>query len=184
MVYSEQGWFPQSATLYFDLSGCNGKCGTKNRSYSDLSPEEEHRFLGRRKAYLEQIGQNDRFTTKRFEIAPPNINKPVFVPLQDERDLNIVQDSPFRTMDEFVSFLVENYPKNRFIVRPHPKYPSPKLSQHPNIEIDNPKRPMFESLAACGMVAGINSTTLLESALLGYTVVSFVKAWQPGLVCF
>ena len=133
---------------------------------------------------MEHIGQNDRYATKCFEITKPDPSKPVFVPLQDERDLNIVQDSPFRTMNEFVGFLVEKYPASRFIVRPHPKYPNPELGRYPNIELDNPKRPMFESLAVCGMVAGINSTTLLESALLGYTVVSFGESLATGTGLF
>jgi hypothetical protein len=106
------------------------------------------------------------------------------VPLQDERDLNIVQDSPFKTMDEFVSFLARTYPDYRFVVRPHPKYPKPELGQYANVQLDNPKRPMFESLATCGMVVGINSTTLQESALLGYTVVSFGESLATGTGLF
>lgn len=180
MVYSEQGWFPQATTLYFDMAGCNGKCGTKNRRYPALSPDEMKRFLDRRRAYIEHIGEAVRFHPDVFEISQPNLSKPVFVPLQDERDLNIVQDSPFKTMDEFVGFLARTWPDTRFVVRPHPKYPNPALGNYPNTVLDNPKRPMFESLAGCGMVVGINSTTLLESALLGYTVVSFGESLATG----
>lgn len=184
MVYSEQGWFPQAKTLYFDLSGCNGKCGTKNRRYAPLSVAETANFVKQRKSYIEGIGEAARFATDIFQIEAPDRAKPVFVPLQDERDLNIVQDSPFKTMDEFVGFLARTYPSNRYIVRPHPKYPKPALSQYENVHLDNPKKPMFESLAACGMVVGINSTTLLESALLGFTVVSFGESLATGTGLF
>jgi hypothetical protein len=184
MVFSEQGWFPQATTLYFDMSGCNGKCGTKNRSYASLSPESMKRFLDRRRAYIEEIGESERFPGTAFSIRRPDLSKPVFVPLQDERDLNIVQDSPFKTMDEFVRFVARTWPDTRFVVRPHPKYPNPALGAYPNVVLDNPKRPMFESLATCGMVVGINSTTLLESALLGFTVISFGESLATGTGLF
>ncbi|MCY1232853.1 hypothetical protein D9M68_532380 [compost metagenome] len=180
MVYSEQGWFPQSTSLYFDMAGCNGKCGTRNRRYPHLSPDQWRRFIGIRRAYIEQIGEQERFTCTQYEIREPNVAKPVLVPLQDERDLNIVQDSPFKTMDEFLSFLSKAWPAIQFIARPHPKYPNPALGKYQNVSLDNPKRPMFETLANCGMVVGINSTTLLESALLGYTVVSFGESLATG----
>lgn len=184
MVYSEQGWFPQAPTLYFDLSGCNGKCGTKNRSYPALTDAEHKRFIARRKAYITEVGQAERFDVDTFKISPPDLSKPVLVPLQDERDLNIIQDSPFKTMNEFVGFLARHYPDQSFIARPHPKYPNPTLDVYPNFQLDDPKRPMFESLAACGMVIGINSTTLQESALLGFTVVSTGESLATGTGLF
>lgn len=184
MVFSEQGWFPQAPTLYFDLSGCNGKCGTRNRRYAALNDNEHKRFIARRKAYINEVGQADRFDAQTFTVRPPDLSKPVFVPLQDERDLNIVQDSPYKTMNEFVGFLSRSYPARQFVVRPHPKYPDPQLDDYANVQLDNPKRPMFESLASCGMVFGINSTTLLESALLGFTVVSVGESLATGTGLF
>ena len=184
MVYSEQGWFPQAPTLYFDLAGCNGKCGTKNRTYPRLTEEQANGFLSRRKAYIKTVAPGELFDAEHFTIRPPDLSKPVFVPLQDERDLNIVQDSPFKTMDDFVSFVANRYHQQRFVVRPHPKYPNPALKTYPNVVLDDPKRPMFESLAGCGMVIGINSTTLLESALLGFTVISMGESLATGTGLF
>lgn len=184
MVYSEQGWFPQASTLYFDMSGCNGKCGTKNRNYAELSPEQHTQFLRKRQAYIEKIGQVSRFAVDRYEVTPPSTNQPVLIPLQDERDLNIVQDSPFKTMGEFVDFLARRYPETKFIARPHPKYPNPALGQYPNVRLDNPKAPIFETLSCCSMVVGLNSTTLLESALLGFSVVSMGESLATGTGLF
>lgn len=184
MVYSEQGWFPQKSTLYFDMSGCNGKCGTKNKQYPELNSGQRGQFLKARKVYLEAIGEDGRFDTENFRVIRPTPERPILVPLQDERDLNIVQDSPFKTMDAFVGFLAEKYPTQQFIARPHPKYPNPALGTYANVVVDNPKTPMFDTLSRCSMVVGINSTTLQESALLGYTVVSFGESLATGTGLF
>ena len=184
MVFSEQGWFPQKTTLYFDFAGCNGKCGTRHKKLPPLKPEHHLAFIESRRQYIEEIGETKRFPTAKFTINPPDLSKPVFVPLQDERDLNIIQDSPFKTMNDFVGHIAAKWPQHSFIVRPHPKYPTPALDAYPNVRMDNPKRPMFESLAACGVVVGINSTTLLESALLGYTVISFGESLATGTGLF
>ena len=183
MVFSEQGWFPQATTLYFDLAGTNARCGTRHQLHPPPEGERLERFEGARQAYAEAVGATPA-TPGRFAIAPPDLTKPVFVPLQDERDLNIVQDSPFTTMDAFVGFLTRTWPDLRFVVRPHPKFPSPALGGYPNVTLDDPKKPMFRSLAECGMVIGINSTTLLEAALLGHTVVSFGESLGTGTGVF
>lgn len=184
MIYSEQGWFPQSSTIYFDMTGCNGKCGTKNITYPLLNDAQVEKFITKRAEYIKSIGIDTLFNKYCYELKVIDLSHKVFVPLQDERDLNIIQDSPFKTMNEFVSFLVEVYPSIEFLVRPHPKYPSPLLPKHPNISIDDCKKPMFESLNGCSMVIGLNSTTLLESALLGYKVVSFGESLGTGTGLF
>ncbi len=184
MVYSEQGWFPQNATLYFDFAGTNARCGTRNKAFPTLTPERRERFLAARAGYMDAVGAASLFDPAAFETAAPDISRPVFVPLQDERDLNIAQDSPFRTMHAFVSHLTAAWPDAEFRVRPHPKYPDPELPTHARVTVDSPKTPMFESLAACGLVVGINSTTLLESALLGKPVVSFGESLATGTGLF
>ncbi len=180
MVFSEQGWFPQSKTLYFDMTGTNARCSTRHKVYAPLTDKERQKFLAMRREYLKAGGIQNLFDTERFAIAPPDLSKPIFVPLQDERDLNIVQDAPFKKMDDFVRHLSEQFPDAQLRVRPHPKYPEPYLSDYPNVVLDSPKKPMFQSLSECGMVIGINSTTLLESALLGKTVVSYGESLATG----
>lgn len=184
MIYSEQGWFPQKDTIYFDLGGCNGKCSTKNTFYPALNDGQRKSLAVLRKKYIECIGESGRFDAEKFVVQRPDLSKPVFVPLQDERDLNIVQDSPFKTMNDFVGFLSRQYKDIKFIARPHPKYPKPELDAYHNVSIDSPRKPMFETLLGCGMVVGINSTTLQESALLGYTVMSFGESLATGTGLF
>lgn len=184
MVYSEQGWFPQSNTIYFDMTGTNARCGTRHKSYKELSQKDRINFINARNNYIDGCNISHLYTAHNFRVAPPDPSKPIFVPLQDERDLNIVKDSPFKTMDAFLGYLSNTWPELQFRVRPHPKFPHPKLSYYSNVEMDDPKQAMFESLASCGMVMGINSTTLLESALLGKTVVAFGESLASGTGVF
>lgn len=184
MVFSEQGWFPQKDTMYFDLTGCNGKCSSQNTIWPAPDTKGTTQLLAARKKYITQTGLENFFTVDTFNIASPELSKPIFVPLQDERDLNIILDSPFKNMNSFVSFLCKSYPQYQFIVRPHPKYPNPNLGDYTNVELGNPKIPMFKQLSRCGMVIGINSTTLLESALLGFTVISYGKGLGTGTGIF
>ncbi|WP_211233843.1 DUF354 domain-containing protein [Maridesulfovibrio bastinii] len=184
MVFSEQGWFPQKDTMYFDLTGCNGKCSTKNTTWAIPEKNGASQLLAARKKYITQAGLNKLFDVDTCDIAEPNLSKPIFVPLQDEHDLNILLDSPFKCMDSFVSFLCKTYPRHRFIVRPHPKYQKPNLDNYDNVELVNPRIPMFEQLSRCGIVIGLNSTTLLESALLGFPVISYGVGLGTGTGVF
>lgn len=180
MIFSEQGWFPQSKTIYFDMTGTNARCSTRYRSYSILGEKQRLKFLTMRRTYIDGMSIGDLFDADVFSIAPPDFAKPIFVPLQDERDLNIIQDAPFATMNEFVAYLSGLFPDSQLRVRPHPKYPKPHLSVFSNVTVESPKVSMFKSLSECGLVVGINSTTLLESALLGKSVISLGESLATG----
>jgi len=184
MIYSEQGWFPQKSSVYFDFQGCNAKSSMANKKYLELNSSQRSQLIRCRNDYIREVHwvggeEKDDFTHKTIDL-----NKPIFIPLQDERDLNIVQDSPFKSMNAFVSFLANKYPQFQFRVRPHPKFATPYLDSFDNVTLDNPKKPMFESLSECGLVIGINSTTLQESALLGFPVISFGKSLATGTGLF
>lgn len=184
MIYSEQGWFPQKTSIYFDFQGCNAKSSIANVKRQKLNDSQYLELIAKRNDYINEVGWPGGIEKDTFTHKVVDSNKPIFVPLQDERDLNIVQDSPFKSMNSFVSFLSKVYPNAEFRVRPHPKYPKPYLAEYENVTLDNPKKPMFESLAECGLVIGINSTTLQESALLGYPVISFGKSLATGTGLF
>lgn len=184
MVYSEQGWFPQKTSIYFDFQGCNAKSSIANVKRQKLNATQYSQLVAKRNDYIKDVGWPDSGEKSTFTHKAVDPTKPIFVPLQDERDLNIIQDSPFKSMNSFVSFLSKEYPNAQFRVRPHPKYPKPYLDDYENVTLDNPKKPMFKSLAECGLVIGINSTTLQESALLGYPVISFGKSLATGTGLF
>jgi hypothetical protein len=185
MVFAEQGWMPQKDTLYFDFAGCNGSCSTQNRLW--LAPAEaakQAKFAEARRSFIAMTGFPNPIDPTQFEIRPFDLSRPIFVPLQDERDLNILLDSPFKTMQAFLQFLHDKLPDATFVVRPHPKYPNPRLETLTNVKLANPKKSMFEQLAGCGGVIGINSTTLIESAMLGYSVVSVGRSLATGTGLF
>jgi hypothetical protein len=184
VVFSEQGWFPQSESIYFDFSGCNGRCSTINTKFPVLTKQEELEFHQARQIYLSKFATDFESDRNSFCIQDPDLTKHIFVPLQDERDLNIIQDSPFKSMDDFLLYLTTTFPKVKFLVRPHPKYPAPHLSKYKNVKLSDPKKSLHYQLSKCGLVIGINSTVLLESALIGLPVVAYGQGLATGTGLF
>lgn len=184
MVFAEQGWFPQNTTIYFDFVGTNARCSTRGVTYPRLT-DRELNFLNKFKsAYMEHMGIADIFPVRRSKKQRLRNSSPIFVPLQDERDLNITQDSPFHTMNEFLVAIRRFWPKAPLLVKPHPKYPNPQLEEVSNTTFLRPNESPFPAIADSGFVAGINSTLLLESALLGKPVVSFGRSLASGTGLF
>ena len=172
IVFSELGWFPQRDRIYFDPEGTNAEASfSSDRSFEEATEQEKAHFLRMRRAILRKdLGLSFYQGVAPFEIMPPDPTKPILVPLQDERDTNIIESSPFKKMREFVEFLHETYPSNRFIVRPHPRAPVDDLPELPNIEYQDSKVPLFSCFGDIGMVLGINSTVLLQAAMHNKTV--------------
>ncbi|MBX9749761.1 MAG: hypothetical protein K5Q68_09125 [Roseococcus sp.] len=185
MVFAEQGWMPQKDTIYFDMKGTNANCSTRNSRFAAVtSLADQARFNEIRRNFIDMSKFRNPINVTRLEIRPFDMSKAIFVPLQDERDLNILLDSPFKSMQALLQFLTEKLPSAKFLVRPHPKYPNPQLDTFDNVEVADPKKSMFDQLADCGGVIGINSTTLIESALLGYSVVSLGGSLATGTGLF
>ena len=178
MIYGEQGWFPQSDTLYFDFSGCNSRASIKNKDYS-LNKSDQ--TIDDMENKLSDFGSSIGLKA----VAPigsikPDLNLPILLPLQDERDTNILLDSPFKRMESFVEHILDLFPFNKILVRPHPHYTDVKLPNSDRIVILDTKESFSSQSSRCGLVIGINSTTLLESLLLGLPVVSFGKSLGSG----
>ena len=170
VVYSELGWFPQGQTVYFDTEGTNARSSIRrlNMSIIDVSDQLDEWITN----YLS--GQN------RQKVDASEF---VFVPLQDEEDINITQDSPYKTMDEFVSALSHRFPDKKFIVRPHPRFPDVRISQYLNVTIRTDGN-VYDWMATAGAVVGINSTVLLESLLMGRPTHSLGTGLATGLNVF
>lgn len=167
VIYSELGWFPQKGTVYFD------RLGTNSQMSFDTPPPlvglRRLRFaIARRRACRTIYGQ-------RFggPARPATARQQVFVPLQDETDTNITQDSPFPDMDSLLRFLSETYPDCHFTARPHPKAAPSDLSSYPNVTLQDPKANPYAELKTFDAVVGINSTMLSEAAFMGHDVVCF-----------
>ncbi len=165
--FGELGWFPQSQTVYFDAEGTNARSSIRRL---DLSRVAVHPGF---EAWLAdwRAGQNP---------ADPGERGYVFVPLQDERDLNITLASPYRTMDAFVSALSARFPQDRFIVRPHPQFTDVSLTRHENVEVRTDGA-LHGWLRHADAVAGINSTALLEAVAWGKPVHAVGEGVATGL---
>lgn len=165
-VFSELGWLPQRGTVYFDLCGTNSQISRSapapRLAFGKMVSFECKRFLTALRVY----GRVPRLVTSKLGGSPLK----VFVPLQDETDTNITEDSPFLTMNELVSFLASTYPHDHFHVRPHPRARPPYIRNWPNVFFQDTSDDPIHALNQYDMVLGINSTLLTEAAFLGHRV--------------
>lgn len=167
-IFSELGWFPQKGTVYFDFQGTNSMI--KFVEPKKLCPVEALKFsLARRKYCREQYNCAPRWHIRPLGPSPLQ----VFVPLQDETDTNITEDSPFRKMDDMIKFLSRAYPNDHFIVRPHPRADLPIIGDYPNVKLQDVSVNPIEQLGRFDLVIGINSTLLSEAAFLHHRVACF-----------
>lgn len=125
------------------------------------------------------IDDGDRERMRRVrermrEQAPPKDGQEVLVPLQIEKDTQVAQHSPYRSMDEFVGVVVDRWPGCPIRVRPHPK--SPKGTEWLKKYGDRVTLDRSESIEAAvsraAVVVGITSTTLYEAAIYGVPVLA------------
>lgn len=174
IIYSELGWFPQRDTIYFDEGGTNANASFSKQQteYTPTQADLDAFHKMRNKIVFADLGLPFYRRPAPFHIAPPDISKKILVPLQDETDTNITESSPFQKMGDFVTFLSETYPSYEFLVRPHPRAPIDGLPRFSNVEYQDSAASLFGSFNDIGMVLGINSTVLLQSALHNKTVVA------------
>ncbi len=167
VVYAELGWFPQATTFYFDPCGTNARSEIRNLDLTGV--EIDPRLDSWVARYLAEMGW-----------GPVDPGEYVFVPLQDERDLNITLASPYETMAEFVDALSLRFPDKRFVVRPHPRFPDVVLNERPNVDVRSGGG-LYGWLRGARSVVGINSTILLESLLMGKPTFSVGAGLATGL---
>lgn len=171
VIYGEYGWFPQSQHCYFSPNGTNADADLWNEGLAEHKLDRRRFLFARRKLLFSMLGW-------RGMVSPPeffrqcffDVQKKIFVPLQDEQDTNIVLSSPVKTMSAFVEGLSSTYPDQKFLVRAHPRAHYESLPELPNVEYQSPAVNPFKSYKEYGGVLGINSTMLLQFALLGLPV--------------
>ncbi|MEX1670443.1 hypothetical protein AB4876_16095 [Zhongshania guokunii] len=170
-VYAEAGWFPQAGTCYFSEFGTNANARFIKEGLEPHQFNQTKFMRARRKVLISSIGllgyikSRDFFEQKQFDST-----KPIFVPLQDEGDTNIVLSSPVKTMADFINALVAKYPHVSFVVRPHPRASYTDLPQHNTVTYQSSELSPYTNYVDYGGVVGINSTMLLQYALLGVPV--------------
>ncbi len=151
--YAELGWFPQSTTMHFDLEGTNARSAIRKLDLSRI------RVDPRLDEWLDDWRRRQLGDARQPPGAPAGY---IFVPLQDERDTNITLASPYPTMNAFVTALAERFPRERFIVRPHPHFADVEIAPRPNVHVTT-EGTLHAWLRNADAVVGINSTVLLEA---------------------
>ncbi|MDD2943137.1 MAG: hypothetical protein PHC51_09255 [bacterium] len=166
LLFAEVGWFSQREYIYVDRCGVNAFSSMPGMSYPPLFSHQ-----------LVRLDQwRDRYRMQKLGVTPPSVvARRVFLPLQIDTDTSIALSSPFKTMAAFITFLEQWIPPDyEVIVKLHPKatYAYVPVSSRANFRIVAGGS-LEQWLASSEIVIGINSTVLLEAAVLGKRVVAF-----------
>lgn len=149
----EHGWFPQRQYFSVDPAGIIGD-SSLNASLDWVADDDVaalHRFREDYQAKYRRSARVEDFTV---------------VPLQLQRDAAIRLYSPWSTMQEFVDH-VSSMIDGRIVFKTHPF--RPKLRVRTDHEVVR-SGPIHDLFGRCRSVVGINSTSLLEAAMLGCPV--------------
>jgi hypothetical protein len=157
--FVEWGMLPQSKTYMVDRSGFCGD-SSMNTDLSWVTQEDVDLMLAEREKIRAQHPMRD--------------GDHVLVPLQIQKDTQIVSNSCQFYMREFVDEVVERWPGTNIVIRPHPKSGGEiSVSRWGGrVKVDEPSVPFLASAAAAGAVVGLTSTCLLEAAVMGKPVVA------------
>lgn len=172
MVYAELGWFPQKGHLHFDFQGVNAKSSLATAEFKPLTQEQQDELVKYKSEFKKE--KASEYSSKQDHIL---------IALQDERDSNIINsrfDSMYQFVEEALTFIRSAYPKDqhpdlKIKVRPHPHFKNVRLPESDDFEIDTD--PIYKSIMEAKVVYAINSTVLLEAALLDKETMSYA----PGL---
>jgi hypothetical protein len=180
LVYAEAGWFPQEGHCYFSPFGTNANARFNKEGLLDHELNVRAFNRARRRVLFSSVGLKFLVAPDFAGIKKFDTGKPIFVPLQDEGDTNIILSSPVRTMTDFISTLVMRYPDVKFVVRPHPRASYDRLPAHSSVTYQSSDTSPFKEFNQYGGVIGINSTMLLQYALLGLPVAGVGEGVATG----
>lgn len=152
----EVGYFPQAGNFIVDRKGINAHSELMDDDLTWVGCEHLNNLDNLRNKYL---------CGKRY-LGDKTY---VLVPLQIESDTNIQLHSPCKSMQEFILKTEKCFPDRQIIFKIHPK------DQKINYKVDPKNRlvkngNILDYASHASLVYGINSTSLLESALLGAPV--------------
>lgn len=162
--YLEAAWLPQKDYIYCDSHGINGNSSIASQQLITLTKNQQKELYTALAKFRNNLSTDKRPGT-------------ILVPLQIEHDTSILHFSPFKKMQEFVSFLEEWIPPGyQVTIRPHPKskVKSTLTITRDDFIVDNGGN-LFDLLACTDIVIGINSTTLIEAMAFECTTFAFGK---------
>lgn len=172
-IHTEQGWFPQSRTLYFDDAGV---CGDAMRG---LAPESTgDNFRRWRDAHLQEFWHAHATSLHTGGVIQPVPSPPYVLVLgQCESDLSLEWSAVHR-MQELVGLALAST-ELPVVFRPHPaSYPA--VDAHPRLQVVR-YSPLYPTIDQATAVVGCTSTSLLESALIGRPTLALGRgAWPEG----
>jgi hypothetical protein len=154
VCYVEWGLLPQADTFLIDPCGfCGDSILARDLSWvteADLARLREVRAQLQQRYPLQRGGH-------------------VLAVLQIENDSQTLYFSPYRNMEEFVADVEGMYPTGRIVARPHPKSPAKRTFGRAEVEAGGD---FLAAACQAGVVVGITSTCLYESAILGVPVMA------------
>ena len=150
----EVGWFPQKRFYFVDPTGINCRSSIVNDDLSWVGDKQFEKLAELRSDYLQgRIWKGGDY---------------VLVPLQLEHDMNWVLDSPCKKMQGFIDHVEERFAGRKIVFKRHPL---DGRTYRSNSEIVT-KGDFLDMAQDAALVYGVNSTCLLESALMGVPVKS------------
>lgn len=153
-AYLEYGMLSQDKSLFVDPDGFNGR----SRLCKELSwvTNEDLEHLRRTREDLQ----------RRHPIGDDGY---VLITLQIEKDTQILYNSRYRTMKEFVRYITQFFKGSRVVVRPHP---TGGADLDPG-DFEVSREGNFLDVAArATAVVGLTSTCLFEAGVLGKPVLA------------
>jgi capsule polysaccharide modification protein KpsS len=147
----EVGFFPQKQFYIIDKKGINANSSIMEKRLQ-VSEEDLASYEAFREMYL--AGRTWRRT-----------NKYILAPLQLGKDTNIKLHSPFKSMQHFIGHVEAEFPGKKIIFKRHPLDKGVYKVAGGNEFIVGGN--ILDIAQDAEMVYGINSTSLLETAMLG-----------------
>lgn len=156
VFYVECGWFPQRQYYYLDTNGINANMSLMERGLDWIEQKHLDKLQEFRQKY---VGQ------RRWNRS----NQYILCPLQLEGDTNILESSPFKRMQDFIDHTENKFKDKKVIFKTHPV----KANLKYRTKLPMITKGSFMDLAQnAELVYGINSTCLLETALMGVPTTS------------
>lgn len=155
VTFVECGWFPQRDYYYFDSQGVNAKSSLMTDDLSWITPEH---LVGLDKFAAEYL--NGRAWNGAGDY--------ILCPLQLEGDTNIREHSPWKTMQRFIDYVEQQLcPHETVLFKAHPLADHRRYRAKTSIVRTGDFLTWAQNATR---VVGINSTALLEVAMMGVPV--------------
>jgi hypothetical protein len=163
--YLEWGMLPQESHIFFDPLGFAGD-SIMNHDVSWVTQDD-----------LDNLARKRQELQGWYELEDEGY---IIVPLQKENDTQILYHTPYMSMDEFVEDVIRLYPRNKIVVKPHPKDEAiqefmARWSGDNRVSIAPAYADFLRLASKASLVVGLTSTTLYEAGILGKPVISLAR---------